>query len=284
MDTLVYSLEVILLAAAIALLIFLTRNSSSNHASWFKDKHSERVITFLREALDEYRFGKITSVKLIYGPHLQRIFCSHLGIEMLSQILDQMQPWQQDEVAGLMKTIGYDEYLIEQLSHDNQRVIGEVIRLLNIFKVEKVNDAVYALLLEYQTAHDIQYEGLSLLVKTGDTKHLLELGHNAHYTSNLSFNELSQLFSEYRGDTEFLYRDLLGSENSFLRRLIIRSIGQEKCYNFIPLLIEMCDSDTLSAEERVDILSTLDLLSDARQAREVKFFPDNLDARANTVV
>lgn len=261
MDILVYSLVVILLATALAVLIFLAANRASNKAHWLKDKHSERVIVFLREALDEYRFGKITSVKLVYGPHLQRIFCSHMGIEMLNQILDQMQPWQQDEVAGLMETIGYETYLLEQLSHDNKKVLSETIHLINMLKILTAEEAVYEIVLKHQTVHDIQYEGLSLLAKRGDSEHLLALSHNDQYMPDLSFEELDVLFSEYSGDKEELYNDFLESDNPYLRRLIIKNVGREKCYNFFSWLMEMYESDSLSAEERLDIAEALDALS-----------------------
>lgn len=261
MDILVYSLVVIILATALAVLIFLAANRSSNKAHWLKDKHSERVIVFLREALDEYRFGKITSVKLVYGPHLQRIFCSHMGIETLNQILDQMQPWQQDEVAGLMETIGYETYLLEQLSHDNKKVLSETIHLINMLKILKAEEAVYEIVLKHQKVHDIQYEGLSLLAKRGDSEHLLALSHDDQYVPDLSFEELDVLFSEYSGDKEELYNDFLESDNPYLRRLIIKNIGREKCYNFFSRLMEMYELDSLSAEERFDVSEALDALS-----------------------
>ena len=92
---------------------------------------------------------------------------------------------------------------------------------------------------------DLQYYCLDALSKFGDKTFFLK-ALNLGYTIKLTSRALQEIFSDYTGDYEELFTDLLDSTDPYVVRIVILMIGDLKIEKLVPDLVKYIYSDDMN--------------------------------------
>ena len=131
---------------------------------------------------------------------------------------------------------------------------------------------------------NLQYAGFLALAMMGNRDSIVKLCADPEFTKLLSYRSLKEIFNVYTGDKHFLYEKLLVSPDEYIRRIIIKNIGEEGFCEYANQLILMLDSTDTNL--LCDVIRTLGQLCCAAAGNRIAAYmlSDNWTLRNAAVV
>ena len=251
--------------------------------AWRRNRAMRKTEAILLDALDEYARGKRQSVMITYASILRKNLFKKSGIVLINRVLNRIDAQQCMSLADLLKLIGFDAYLIEQLDTTDEEYLTLVVRTIGALHISHADSVIADKLIEYKNNLDLQYLGLLALSLNGDIRQMRRLTETPSYSSQLSFRSLMEIAGEYAGEKTELCRIACESVNSFARRLGIKLVAQECLYEFGPYLSNMMREETATLDERIDIIRALGQIRYYDALPEIKSATSDEDWRVRNV-
>ncbi|NCB36668.1 MAG: HEAT repeat domain-containing protein [Clostridia bacterium] len=117
-----------------------------------------------------------------------------------------------------------------------------IVRLTGLLRLRSFEDWILPLMQAHKENIDLQYAGFLALAMMGNRESLIRLYSLPEYTKALSYRSLKEIFHVYSGDKRYLYEKLLDAPDEYIRRIIIKSIGDEGFTEFADRLIPMLNT------------------------------------------
>lgn len=173
-----------------------------------------------------------------------RYLCTAKGLDMLCQFLTEEYSWESGAVLiDVLRNGRYAKWMKQQFrSHDLMFTIL-IVRMAGILRLRYFEDQIMPLMEAHKDNLDLQYVGLLALAMMGNRDTIIGLCAKQDYTKALSYRCLKEIFSVYIGDKHFLYEQLLSSPDLYIRRIIIKNIGDERFVEYANSLIPMLNTD-----------------------------------------
>lgn len=170
--------------------------------------------------------------------------CTAKGLDMLCQLIS--EEYSSDPSAVLIDVLRdgrYAKWMKQQFrSHDLMFKIL-IIRLSGILRLRYFEDQILPLMEAHKSNLDLQYVGLLALAMMGNRDTIVGICARQDFTKSLSYRCLKEIFSVYTGDKRYLYEKLLSSPDSYIRRIIIKNIGDEGFTEYTASLIPMLNTE-----------------------------------------
>lgn len=229
-DLIIYILILALLLAGYLYLLLVIVNLRLNHV--FRKRERERA--HLRSLMS------LPAPEMAKKLHM-RYLRSAKGADMLSQFLTEENGWDSDSaLIGVLREGPYPQWLQRKFASPDLMLTILIVRLTGLLRLRHFEDQILPLMQAHKENIDLQYAGFLALAMMGNRDSLLKLFTLPEYTKTLSYRSLKEIFHVYTGDKRFLYEKLLNAPDDYIRRIIIKSIGNEGFTDFedrlIPLL------------------------------------------------
>jgi hypothetical protein len=231
-DLITFFLIVSLLLTAYLYILLLVINVRLNRV--FKRQERERIYLLSLLRLPEKRMRR----KL----H-RRYLCSAKGASLLCRFLTEDCPWDSDTaLLTILRTGKYYAWMKRTLTSRYMMLRILVIRLTGLLRIRSFEEQIIPLMKAHNDNIHLQYAGFLALSMMGNRDSIVKLCAEPGFTKLLSYRSLKEVFNVYTGDKRFLYEKLLDSPDEYIRRIIIKNIGEESICEFANQLIPMLDS------------------------------------------
>lgn len=277
-----YALVALLLALCVLSAVFIGLLLVRLSSSW-RTRQAKKYHAYLKNAYLEYTASDNKVLESSHESKLKRAFFTKRGVKLLGAIINLVDFDKQEEIADMMKGLGYGQFLMTQLDDKDEKYVTLVMRLIGMMRVEEAQAKICTLLFAHQDNLDMQYLGLLALSQTGAEKELLLLSSDPHYTSHLSYRSLSEILKAYSGDKPQLYRKGLSLANPFIRRLVLKRIAHEMRTDFAEDVYQLLHQQGISRDERIDVIRTLGELKYEPAEQEIRIATCDKDWRIRNV-
>ena len=131
-----------------------------------------------------------------------------------------------------------------------------VVRLAGLLRISSFQRQIITLMRENPENLNLQYAGFLALSMMGNRDSIVRLCAEPGNTKLLSYRSLKEILASYTGsDIRVLYGELLHSQDVYIRRIIVKNIGDEGFAEHAPALMKMLDSEDFNL--LCDVVRTL---------------------------
>ena len=231
-DLITFFLFVSLLMTLYLFVLLLAINLNLNRIF----RHQERERAYLLSQLS------LPANKLRRKLHM-RYLCSARGAEMLCRILNEDCPWGSDtSLTEVLCTGRYFKWMKRSLASRDMMLRILIIRLTGLLRIRSFETQIIPLMKANRDNLNLQYAGFLALSMMGNRDSIVKLCDDPDFTKSLSYRSLKEVFTVYTGDIRFLYEKLLLSPDAFIRRIVIKNIGEDGFREYADELIPMLES------------------------------------------
>lgn len=244
-DLITFFLLVSLLMTFYLLILLLVININLNRIF----KRQERERDYLRSLLG------LPEETLRRRLHV-RYLCTTRGAELLCRYLAEESPADAD--TALMAVLRSGQYLAwmkRTLGSRDMMLRILVIRLVGLLRIRSFEDQIIPMMKANQANLNLQYAGLLALSMMGNRDSIVRLCADPGFTKMLSYRSLKEIFMVYTGDKRFLYEQLLTSPDAYIRRIIVKNIGEEGFNEYSDRLVPLLDSTDIN--QLCDVIRSL---------------------------
>ena len=189
--------------------------------------------------------------------------CTSKGLDMLCQFLTEECSWENGSVLfDVLRNGRYAKWMQKQFRSKDLMFTILIVRMAGILRLRYFEDQIMPMMEAHKDNLDLLYVSFLALAMMGNRDTIVTLCAKQAYTKALSYRCLKEIFTVYTGDKHFLYEKLLTSPDIYIRRIIIKNIGDEGFTEYEDDLIAMLqtDDDNLLC----DLIRTLGQLKCAR--------------------
>ena len=173
-----------------------------------------------------------------------RYLCSARGAELLCRILSEDSRFgASDALAEALRTGRYLAWMKRSINSHDMMLCILIIRLTGLLHIRAFEEQIVPMMKANLGNLNLQYAGFLALSMMGNRDSIVKLCCDSAFTKALSYRSLKEIFSVYTGDKRFLYEKLLQSPDAYIRRIVIKNIGEEGFREYADGLIPMLDSE-----------------------------------------
>lgn len=172
-----------------------------------------------------------------------RYLCTARGAEMLCRTINEECPWGSDSaLMAVLRTGRYFTWMTRSLATRDMMLRILIIRLTGLLRIRSFETQIIPLMKTNRDNLNLQYAGFLALSMMGNRDSIVHLCNDPAFTKSLSYRSLKEIFTVYSGDKRFLYDQLLLSPDTYIRRIVIKNIGEEGFRAYDAALIPMLES------------------------------------------
>lgn len=182
--------------------------------------------------------------------------CTPKGMEMLSLFLLE-KPTGENKTTLLKVLSGERQIKCLRRHMRSKDVMVKIlaIRLVGLLRLNRLKDDVLSVMENHLDNVELQYSGFLALSIMGIRGSLVKQLMRPEATKMLAFRSLKEILKAYTGNKALLYKDLLYAEDVYLRRIVVKSIGDERIHELAGRLMPMLKTDDINL--RCDLIRTL---------------------------
>ena len=182
--------------------------------------------------------------------------CTVKGMDMLCQFLTEECSWESSAtLIGVLRKGRYPQWMKRHLHTHDMMFTILTIRMAGLLRLRYFEEHIMPLMEKHKDNLDLQYAGFLALAMMGNRDTIVRLCAEPEYTKALSYRCLKEIFAVYTGDKRFLYEKLMASPDTYIRRIIVKNIGDEGFTEYAVGLIPLLD--TQDDNLRCDVIRTL---------------------------
>lgn len=235
-DLITFFLMLSFLLAAYLYILLLAINIHLNRIV----KRQERERVYLHSLL---RLPEATIRRRLH----RRYLCSARGADLLCRYLAEENPTDADTaLLAVLRTGRYHAWMQSALASRDMMLRILVVRLMGLLRIRSFETQIIPLMKANPENLNLQYTGFLALAMMGNRDSLIRLCGEPGFTKTLSYRSLKEIFTVYTGDKRFLYERLLDSPDAYIRRIVIKNIGEEGFAEYAERLIPMLESADLN--------------------------------------
>lgn len=236
-DLITFFLIVLLMLVAYLYILLLAVNFRLN----LIHKRQERERVYLRSLLG------LPEEKLHKKLHL-RYLCSSKGADLLCRFLIEEKLTDTDvPLLAVLRTGKFQNWMQGALTSRDVMLCILVIRLSGLLRISRFQQQIMTLMKEHGDNLNLQYTGFLALTMMGNLDSIVCLCAQPEFTKLLSYRSLKEIFASYTGgDKHLLYELLLDSPDLYIRRIIVKNVGEEGFAELSPYLVRMLSSSDVS--------------------------------------
>jgi len=202
-----------------------------------------------------------------------RYLCTTKGLNMLCELLTEEYSWTSGaNLIAVLRSGKYAKWMKKQLHTPDLMSTSLVIRMAGLLRLREYESQIVPLMEKHPEHLDLQYVGFLALSMMGNRDSIIQLCSTSSYTKSLSYRCLKEIFSVYTGDKVFLYEKLLNSPDFYIRRIVIKNIG-EGFTEYSEKLLGMLNIEDNNF--RCDLIRTLGQLRYAPAGEPIAAFVQN---------
>ncbi|MCE5342102.1 MAG: HEAT repeat domain-containing protein [Eubacteriales bacterium] len=230
-ELVIYLLIFSLLIAIYLFILLLVVNIHLNRVA--RRQERERVALLALLPLPENEIRKKLNL---------RFLCSARGAELLCRFLTEELP--RNNCAALVNILCTDRFyrwMKRTIATRDLMLRILIVRLAGLLQNREFESSIIPLMKAHIGNLDLQYAGFLALSMMGNRDSLVLLCSDPSFTRLLSYRSLKEICNVYSGDKQFLYEKMIDSQDYYIRRIMIKSIGTEGFTTFAPRLLPMLD-------------------------------------------
>ncbi len=231
-DVIVFFLIVLVMLVGYLYILLLAVNYHLNRV--FGRQERERL--YLRSLL------RLPEEQLQKKLH-RRYLCSNKGVELLCRFIIEEKPTDEDtKLLSILRCGKYRAWMRKMLISGDMMLRILVIRLVGLLRISRFQQQILSLMLENRNNLNLQYTGLMAFSMIGNLDSIVNMCGEG-LTKQLSYRSLKEICANYGGnDKNLLYEVLLESPDLYIRRIIVKNIGDEGFTNLSEYLLRMLDT------------------------------------------
>ena len=235
-DLISFFLIILLMLVAYLYLLLLAVNMHLNRV--FRRQGRERA--YLRSLLP------LPEAELRKKLHM-RYLCSPKGVDLLCRFLTEEKPTDDDTaLLSILRTGKYRSWMRRTLASRDMMLNILVIRLIGLLRISRFQQQILSLMLKHRENLNLQYTGLLAFSMIGNLDSIMGLCAEG-LTKQLSYRSLKEICANYGGnDKNLLYELLLESQDMYIRRIIVKNIGEEGYTNLADYLLRMLNTEDVN--------------------------------------
>ena len=244
-ELVVYLLILSVLIAVYLFILLLAVNMRLNRVARRQERERAALLALLPLPESEIR------VKL----HM-RYLCSAKGAELLCRFLTEEMPHNNcATLVHILRTGRFYRWMKRTFAFGNLMLRILIIRLAGLMGIREFENGIIPLMKAHMGNLDLQYAGFLALSMMGNRDSLIMLCDDPGFMNRLSYRSLMEICSVYTGDKQFLYEKMIGAQDRYVRRIIVKSIGAEGFTAFADRLLPMLNDTDVNL--RCDVVRTL---------------------------
>ncbi|MEA4997898.1 MAG: HEAT repeat domain-containing protein [Candidatus Limiplasma sp.] len=178
------------------------------------------------------------------------------GAEMLCRVLnEECKDGAGAALISILRTGRYFQWMQRSLASRDMMLRILIIRLTGLLQIRSFETQIIPLMKAHRDNLNLQYAGFLALSMMGNRDSIIKLCDDPSFTKSLSYRSLKEIFTVYTGDKRFLYEKLLLSPDAYIRRIVIKNIGEEGFREYAEALIPMLESTDINL--LCDVIRTL---------------------------
>lgn len=256
-DLIMFLLIGAILLTAYLFILLLAINMRLNHVQKQQEREERSLRLLLPLPAEEIR-------KRLHRRYLR----SAKGADLLCRFLTDKAT--QPSCAMLEEVLRAGDYPIWMLRSLRSRDIMLrilIVRLAGLLRIRSFEAQIIPLMQTHQDNLNLQYAGLLALSMMGNRDSIVRLCSEPNFTKALSYRSLKEIFTVYAGDKRFLYEKLLDSNDGYIRRIVIKNIGEEGLTGFADRLTRLLNIDDRNL--LCDVIRTLGQLRYAPAGEQI---------------
>lgn len=190
-------------------------------------------------------------------PGQEELF-SRRGMAVLAEAFDHMDAAAQLVLKNQLVEMGYHQFVLDNLSTDNEDYIIELLRMAGDMGMTGLEDKISSLLYTHRNNIDLQYQAFYTLSQLGSMEQITAVCMDEKYANTLSFRSLQEVLMAFSGNREELYHRLLAASDPYVVRICIKRIGAEGFIQLAPAVVPMLASGEMNV--LIDAIRTLGML------------------------
>ncbi|MEA4928792.1 MAG: HEAT repeat domain-containing protein, partial [Candidatus Limiplasma sp.] len=167
----------------------------------------------------------------------------------------------------VLRTSDYPAWMQRNLHSRDMMLRILIVRLAGLMRIRTFETQIIPLMQAHQDNLNLQYAGFLALSMMGNRESILRLCSDPGFTKALSYRSLKEIFAVYTGDKRFLYEKLLDSSDGYIRRIVIKNIGEEGLTEFADRLTPLLQNDDRNL--LCDVIRTLGQLRYAPAGEQI---------------